>query len=133
MVYLDWSCYIYPISYSSGQRFASCYNCGSYSEITSGYAFRPDGHYFVLAERHKSKDTLGVYDATDAYKLVQVSALFQCTTGLLNTHSIFPCRLRHSLRLLFLRRGIMLLSGRDPSKLALPYLVLSPQPKLLLV
>lgn len=37
-----------------------------------GYAFRADGRYFVLAERHKSKDTLGVYDATDSYKLVRV-------------------------------------------------------------
>ncbi|KDR85322.1 hypothetical protein GALMADRAFT_274335 [Galerina marginata CBS 339.88] len=36
-----------------------------------GYAFRTDGRYFVLAERHKSKDTLGVYDATQAYKLVR--------------------------------------------------------------
>ncbi|KAF8973707.1 WD repeat-containing protein 8 [Flammula alnicola] len=36
-----------------------------------GYAFRSDGRYFVLAERHKSKDTLGVYDATEAYKLVR--------------------------------------------------------------
>ncbi|PPQ81698.1 hypothetical protein CVT26_007771 [Gymnopilus dilepis] len=36
-----------------------------------GYAFRSDGRYFVLAERHKSKDTLGVYDATQAYKLVR--------------------------------------------------------------
>ena len=72
---------------------------------------------------------MGIYDATDAYKLVQVSVLFQCTIGLINTHSIFPCRLRHFLRLLFLRRGIMLLSGRDPSKLVLPHLVVSPQLK----
>ncbi|KAF8167781.1 WD repeat-containing protein 8 [Crassisporium funariophilum] len=36
-----------------------------------GYAFRSDGRYFVVAERHKSKDTLGVYDATQAYKLVR--------------------------------------------------------------
>ncbi|KAG2023093.1 WD repeat-containing protein 8, variant 2 [Coprinopsis cinerea AmutBmut pab1-1] len=35
------------------------------------YAFRSDGRYFVLAERHKSKDTIGVYDATDSYKLVR--------------------------------------------------------------
>ncbi|KAF7320307.1 ATP-dependent metallopeptidase [Mycena kentingensis (nom. inval.)] len=37
----------------------------------AGYAFRSDGRYFVLAERHKSKDTLGVYDTEDAYKLVR--------------------------------------------------------------
>jgi hypothetical protein len=38
----------------------------------AGYAFRSDGRYFVLAERHKSKDTLGVYDATEGYKLARV-------------------------------------------------------------
>ncbi|KAL1942337.1 hypothetical protein VTO73DRAFT_6401 [Trametes versicolor] len=36
-----------------------------------GYAFRKDARYFVLAERHKSKDTLGVYDAQEAYRLVR--------------------------------------------------------------
>jgi WD40 repeat protein len=36
-----------------------------------GYAFRSDGRYFILAERHKSKDTLGVYDAAESYKLVR--------------------------------------------------------------
>ncbi|KAF8508111.1 WD repeat-containing protein 8 [Gautieria morchelliformis] len=36
-----------------------------------GYTFRKDGRYFVLAERHKSKDTLGVYDALDSYKLAR--------------------------------------------------------------
>ncbi|KAH9486623.1 WD repeat-containing protein WRAP73 [Psilocybe cubensis] len=36
-----------------------------------GYAFRSDGRYFVLAERHKSKDTLGVYDAMQSYKLIR--------------------------------------------------------------
>lgn len=38
-----------------------------------GYAFRADGRYFVIAERHKSKDTLGVYDAQEGYKLARVS------------------------------------------------------------
>ncbi|KAJ7932521.1 quinon protein alcohol dehydrogenase-like superfamily [Mycena leptocephala] len=37
----------------------------------AGYAFRSDGRYFVLAERHKSKDTAGVYDTADSYKLVR--------------------------------------------------------------
>ncbi|KAJ6604531.1 quinon protein alcohol dehydrogenase-like superfamily [Mycena vulgaris] len=37
----------------------------------TGYAFRADGRYFVLAERHKSKDTIGVYDTADSYKLVR--------------------------------------------------------------
>ncbi|TFK77216.1 WD repeat-containing protein 8 [Pluteus cervinus] len=36
-----------------------------------GFAFRADGKYFVLAERHKSKDTLGVYDASESYRLVR--------------------------------------------------------------
>jgi WD40 repeat protein len=36
-----------------------------------GYAFRSDSRYFVLAERHRSKDAIGVYDATDSYKLVR--------------------------------------------------------------
>ena len=43
-----------------------------------GYAFRLDGQYFVLAERHRSKDSLGVYDAHDAYRLVRV-----CDTAVL--------------------------------------------------
>ncbi|KAG5340606.1 hypothetical protein C0989_001048 [Termitomyces sp. Mn162] len=42
-----------------------------------GYAFRADGRYFVLAERHKSKETLGVYDALDSYKLTRVSELLK--------------------------------------------------------
>ncbi|KAG8826695.1 hypothetical protein FRB91_007404 [Serendipita sp. 411] len=40
-----------------------------------GYAFRKDGRYFVLAERHKSKDMLGVYDCPSGYKLVRHFAL----------------------------------------------------------
>ncbi|KAI0067787.1 YVTN repeat-like/Quino protein amine dehydrogenase [Artomyces pyxidatus] len=36
-----------------------------------GYTFREDGRYFVLAERHRSKDTLGVYDTVDSYKLAR--------------------------------------------------------------
>lgn len=38
----------------------------------SGYTFRADGRYFILAERHKSKDTLGLYDTTESYKLARV-------------------------------------------------------------
>lgn len=44
----------------------------STNEEHGGYAFRSDGRYFVLAERHKSKDTVGVYDTADSYKLVRV-------------------------------------------------------------
>jgi len=36
-----------------------------------GYTFRSDGRYFVLAERHKSKDMVSVYDAADSYKTVR--------------------------------------------------------------
>ncbi|KAI0307923.1 Quino protein amine dehydrogenase [Multifurca ochricompacta] len=36
-----------------------------------GHAFRQDGRYFVLAERHKSKDTIGVYDAADSFRLAR--------------------------------------------------------------
>ncbi|EIW86833.1 WD repeat-containing protein 8 [Coniophora puteana RWD-64-598 SS2] len=36
-----------------------------------GYTFRSDGRYFVLAERHKSKDTLGIYDVQDSYRLAR--------------------------------------------------------------
>lgn len=46
------------------------------ADITAGYAFRSDGRYFVLAERHKSKDTIGVYEASSAYKLVRVSLIW---------------------------------------------------------
>jgi WD40 repeat protein len=41
----------------------------------SAYTFRADGRYFALAERHKSKDTLGVYDALNDYNLVRVSVV----------------------------------------------------------
>lgn len=37
-----------------------------------GYAFTDNGRFFVLAERHKSKDTLGIYDAADSYRLTRV-------------------------------------------------------------
>lgn len=38
----------------------------------SGYTFRKDGRYFVLAERHKARDTIGVYDTKDGYKVARV-------------------------------------------------------------
>lgn len=44
--------------------------------ISTGYTFRRDGRYFVLAERHKSKDTIGVYDAAEEYRLARVSLTF---------------------------------------------------------
>ncbi|KAJ3816063.1 WD repeat-containing protein 8 [Lentinula aff. lateritia] len=39
--------------------------------LDKGFDFHPDGRYFVLAERHKSKDMLGLYDASESYKLVR--------------------------------------------------------------
>jgi hypothetical protein len=38
-------------------------------------AFRADGRYFVLAERHKSRDTIGVYDVKEHFRLVRVRKL----------------------------------------------------------
>ncbi|KAH7912567.1 WD repeat-containing protein 8 [Hygrophoropsis aurantiaca] len=52
-----------------------------------GYAFRPDARYFILAERHKSKDTLGVYDAANSYKLVRH---FPLPTGNLSSLALSP-------------------------------------------
>ncbi|KAI1789913.1 WD repeat-containing protein 8 [Ganoderma leucocontextum] len=52
-----------------------------------GYAFRQDSRYFVLAERHKSKDTLGVYDAHEAYRLVRH---FPLPTGSISSLSLSP-------------------------------------------
>ncbi|KIJ45121.1 hypothetical protein M422DRAFT_207343 [Sphaerobolus stellatus SS14] len=49
-----------------------------------GYAFRKDGRYFILAERHKSKDTLSVYDAADSYKLARHVALPSSSLGSLS-------------------------------------------------
>ncbi|KAI0776895.1 WD repeat-containing protein 8 [Trametes elegans] len=52
-----------------------------------GYAFRQDARYFALAERHKSKDTLGVYDAQEAYRLVRH---FPLPTNSLASMSLSP-------------------------------------------
>ncbi|KAI0094960.1 WD repeat-containing protein 8 [Irpex rosettiformis] len=52
-----------------------------------GYAFRNDARYFLLAERHKSKDTLGIYDTTEGYRLVRH---FPLPTGSLASLSLSP-------------------------------------------
>ncbi|KAG8948606.1 hypothetical protein FRC04_009509 [Tulasnella sp. 424] len=52
-----------------------------------GYAFRKDGRYLLLAERHKSKDTMGVYDTVDEYKLVRH---FPLPTSSLSSIAISP-------------------------------------------
>ncbi|KAF8078745.1 hypothetical protein FPV67DRAFT_1466293 [Lyophyllum atratum] len=52
-----------------------------------GHAFRSDGRYFVLAERHKCKETLGIYDVPDSYKLVRH---FPLPTASLSSLSLSP-------------------------------------------
>lgn len=37
-----------------------------------GHDFSPDGRYLAVAERHRSKDSVGIYDALDSYKLARV-------------------------------------------------------------
>lgn len=53
----------------------------------SAYAFRADGRYFALAERHRSKDTLGVYDALHGYSMVRH---FPLPTSNLGSLSLSP-------------------------------------------
>ncbi|KAG8887832.1 hypothetical protein FRB98_008904 [Tulasnella sp. 332] len=54
-----------------------------------GYAFRKDGRYFILAERHKSKDTLSVYDAVEGYKLARYKLhIFSLVGHLLKTFTL---------------------------------------------
>jgi len=55
-----------------------------------GYAFRADGRYFILGERHKSKDTLGVYDTVDSFKLMRVSRTVCLYCSKLKTIQHFP-------------------------------------------
>ncbi|QRV91033.1 WD40 domain-containing protein [Ceratobasidium sp. AG-Ba] len=52
-----------------------------------GYTFRKDGRYFILAERHKSRDTIGVYDTRDGYK---VARHFQSPTQSLAAMALSP-------------------------------------------
>jgi hypothetical protein len=63
---------------------------------STGYTFRKDGRYFILAERHKSRDTIGVYDARDGYKVTRVS-LSNClyTRILKGRFSTFNLLLNH--------------------------------------
>ncbi|KAF9076159.1 WD repeat-containing protein 8 [Rhodocollybia butyracea] len=52
-----------------------------------GYAFRADGRYFAMAERHKSHDMLGLYDASESYKVVRH---FQLPTSSLSSFVLSP-------------------------------------------
>lgn len=83
------------------------------THIDRGYAFRSDGRYFVLAERHKSKDTIGVYEASAAYKLVRhfplptsfVSSLALSPTG--NHIAVWEGPLEYKLYILTLAGEIL--------------------------
>lgn len=55
----------------------------------SGYCFRADGRYFLLAERHKSKDTIGLYDASDSYRMVRVSRISNLSSSKSTTTPAF--------------------------------------------
>lgn len=74
----------FPIHPDRGMEFCLLYT-QDIIDVDTGYAFRADGRYFVVAERHKSKDTLGVYDTTESYKLVRV----RCTSLPWNLLSCF--------------------------------------------
>ena len=65
---------IHTIPIASRPRFAFFFFCCISASYYSGegYAFRRDGRYFILAERHKSKDTVGIYDTAESYRLVRV-------------------------------------------------------------
>ncbi|KAI6108473.1 WD repeat-containing protein 8 [Pisolithus croceorrhizus] len=73
-----------------------------------GYAFRADARYFVLAERHKSRDTVGVYDASSNFRLVRhfpspttnLSSLALSPSG--NYLAVWESILEHKLHILSL-------------------------------
>jgi hypothetical protein len=37
-----------------------------------GHSYRQDRRYFAVAEKHKGKESLAIYDAGDQYNLVRV-------------------------------------------------------------
>lgn len=47
----------------------------------SGHAYRQDRRYFAVAEKHKGKESLAIYDAGDRYNLVRVCILFRSLLG----------------------------------------------------
>lgn len=77
-----------------------CSRCPIRLNHHTGYAFRSDARYFVLAERHRSKDTLGIYDASDSFKLVRVrfhaSSVFKAAVTK-KTSTAFPASHNQSL------------------------------------
>ncbi|EPQ60552.1 YVTN repeat-like/Quino protein amine dehydrogenase [Gloeophyllum trabeum ATCC 11539] len=85
-----------------------------------GYAFRADGRYFILAERHKSRETLGLYDTEDSYKLVRhyplptasLSSLSVSPTG--NHVAVWEGPLEYKLYILTLAGEILASFSPDP-------------------
>lgn len=96
-----------------------CVMLSPYDLTLLGYTFRKDGRYFVLAERHKSRDTIGVYDARDGYKVARVSALF-VWRPLVLTGSLSTFNLQRNRLLLWHchQTEDTLPYGRDPSRYA---------------
>jgi hypothetical protein len=41
----------------------------------AGHAYRHDRRYLAIAEQHKGKETLAIYDAGDMYNLIRVRGL----------------------------------------------------------
>ena len=76
MVVGDGGCNTHPVSQIPGSRYVVATTTATFLNFCKGFAFRRDGRYFILAERQKSKDTLGVYDAEDNYKQVRVRFIF---------------------------------------------------------
>ena len=73
---------IHPVPSSSRSRWAISLCRLLLVTSVTGYTFRSDGRYFILAERHKSKDTLGLYDAFESYRLARA-----CFRSFLPLHS----------------------------------------------
>lgn len=74
VVFVGWDGDVYSVSKTYRSRLVGTLICVWLCDLTLlGYTFRKDGRYFVLAERHKSRDTIGVYDARDGYKVARVS------------------------------------------------------------
>ncbi len=103
----------FPKHSDRGEYFGQ--NLIDYALISLGYTFRKDDRYFVLAERHKSRDTIGVYDARDGYKAARVSPMFAICNpyDLYGQHSISSPQLSRWLPWRYRRTGGTLQYGKD--------------------
>lgn len=73
MVSHHWEIGLYSIPQIRGERWATHPPVGlQAANPFSGFAFSHDTRYFVLAERHRSRDTMGIYDARNNYTLLRV-------------------------------------------------------------